>query len=501
MNILEVENISKKFPGVQALDKVSFSVEGGEIHGLVGENGAGKSTLIKIIMGVYQFDEGEIRINKERVQISNPIISKQLGLNAVYQDIMIADELSIGENFFIGNIPTTKLGLVDWNKINIESTKTLSQLGLNIDPTTKISDLSPGEQTMVTIAKIFRDKARFVIFDEPTSRLTNEESEKLFQLILLLKKEGLGIIYISHHLEEIFEICDRITVLRDGQKVKDAAISEINEDMVISWMVGRDISKMYSIKRGEIGKVMLEVKNLSHESHFRNINFKLHQGEVVGLFGIVGCGRTNVLRAIFGAERITDGRLLIKGKQVSMLEPHKAKKFGIGLIPEDRKTQGLAFPLSVKLNINIASYDKISKLGVISDKLEQNISENFVKKLNIRTPSINQIVSKLSGGNQQKVAIAKWLCRDADILLLDEPTTGVDVGAKVEIYQLIEELTAIGKAVILCSSYMPEVIGLSDRIIVMCEGQISGQVSKDQASEEILLRLASKIPNTSNGEN
>lgn len=493
MQLLEVKNVSKGFPGVQALDEVSLSVSGGEIHGLVGENGAGKSTLIKIIMGVYQLDSGAVYIDDAPVNISNPLVSRALGLNAVYQDIIIAPELSVGENFFIGNIPTTSMGLVDWKRIYSESEKTLSRLGISIDPNTLISDLSPGEQTMVTIAKIVRDKAKFVIFDEPTARLTNEETVKLFELIALLKEEGLGIIYISHHLEEIFEICDRVTVLRDGKLVQSASIADVSEDLLISWMVGRDISEMYNIQRGKQKEVVLEVKGISREPVFHNISFKLHRGEVLGFFGLVGSGRSDVLRAVFGAEHLHAGEIWVEGQQVAYNSPYQAMRYGLGLVPEERKTQGLAFPLSVKVNINISSYGNISKLGVVSDRLELIRSQQQVESMNIRTPSNEQVVSKLSGGNQQKVAIAKWLCKDANILMLDEPTTGVDVGAKLEIYQLIESLVMQGKSIILCSSYLPEVIGLSDKIVVMAGGKITGEVEREDATEELLLRLASNI--------
>jgi ribose transport system ATP-binding protein len=494
VQLLEAVNVSKSFPGVHALDNVNISVRGGEILGLVGENGAGKSTLIKIIMGVYHLDSGEILINGEKVQISSPMVSRALGLNAVYQDIIIAPELSVGENFFFGNIPTTKLGLVDWNKIYSESKKILSSLGIDIDPRSLISDLSPGEQTMVTIAKIVRDQAQFVIFDEPTARLTTDETDMLFELIERLKDENLGIIYISHRLEEIFEICDKVTVLRDGKLVNTAPISDVNEDLLISWMVGRDISEMYDIKRGTPDKVVLKVNQISRDMIFEDISFELRRGEVLGLFGLIGSGRSAVLKAIFGAARLDDGELYIHGERVNLVGPYQAMEYGVALVPEERKSQGLAIPLSVKVNINISSYKHISTIGIVSDKKELLRSQEYVESMNIRTPSNDQFVSKLSGGNQQKVAIAKWLCKDADILMLDEPTTGVDVGAKLEIYLLIEQLVQQGKAVIVCSSYLPEVIGLSDRILVMADGRITGEVSREDANEELLLRLASNIP-------
>jgi ribose transport system ATP-binding protein len=492
---LEVIGVSKRFPGVQALDKVDFCVKSGEVHGIVGENGAGKSTLIKILMGVYQKDAGAIYIDGELVRLHNPLDARHLGLIAVYQDVVIAPELSVGENFFTGKLLTNRLGLVDWKKINTESEKTLHELGIDVDPKAVISMLTPGEQAMVTIAKIVREKARFVIFDEPTARLTNEETEKLFDLISRLKKENIGIIYISHHLEEIFEICDRVTVLRDGQLVGTHQISDVNEDNLISMMVGRNIDEMYSIEHADPGAIVIEVENISQEPNYRNVSFKLRQGEVLGLFGLVGSGRTNLLRTLFGAEPYEKGSISVRGEEVRFRSPTQAMKYGIALVPEDRKLEGLAMPMSVKININIASYDLISRFGVINGTKEMVRGQEMVDDLNIRTPSLEQMLINLSGGNQQKVAIAKWLCRNAEVLLLDEPTTGVDVGAKVEIYRLVEALISEQKAVILCSSYLPEVIGLSDRILVIAEGEITGEVKREDANEELLLRMASKITN------
>jgi len=494
VRILETRNISKAFPGVQALDNVSISVKGGEVLGLVGENGAGKSTLIKIIMGAYSHDSGSIYIDNEEVHIASPIASRSLGLNAVYQDIIIAPELTVGENFFIGNIPKNHFGLVNWNKVYTESQETLNNLRIDIDSRSLISDLSPGEQTMVTIAKIVREEAKFVIFDEPTARLTTEDTEMLFDLISRLKDANLGIIYISHRLEEIFDICDKVTVLRDGQVVNTAPIIEVDEDLLISWMVGRDLSEMYNIEHSALGDVVMHAEGISHEPAFHDVTFKLRKGEVLGLFGLVGSGRSALLKAIFGAAPIGSGQLHIHGKPVLLSSPYQAVNNGVALVPEERKTQGLAMPLSVKVNINIASYNGISKFGIVSGRKESERSQSFVKSMNIRTPTVEQYVSKLSGGNQQKVAIAKWLARDADILMLDEPTTGVDVGAKLEIYLLIEELIQQGRAIIVCSSYLPEVIGLSDRILVMAEGRITGEVTREDASEELLVRLASNIP-------
>jgi ribose transport system ATP-binding protein len=491
---LSIEGVSKRFPGVQALDEVNFSLTGGEIHGIVGENGAGKSTLIKILMGVYQMDSGTIHIDGKTVQIHNPLDARDFGLFAVYQDVVVSPELSVGENFFTGKLPKNRFGFVDWKTVFTESEETLHTLGIDVNPRNLISSLTPGEQAMVTIAKIVKEKAKFVIFDEPTARLTNEESDQLFELIQRLKQNNIGIIYISHHLEEIFDICDQVTVLRDGCLVGTLPIDEVDEDRLISMMVGRPITEMYAIDHSEPGDVVLEVKNLTSESNFSDINLTLHKGEVLGIFGLVGSGRTQLLRALFGAKKYQQGEIIVNGKITSYKTPTNAMKHGIALVPEDRKLEGLALPLSVKININIASYEMISRLGFVNGRKESERSQQMVDEMNIRTPNLEQVLMNLSGGNQQKVAIAKWLCENADILLLDEPTTGVDVGAKVEIYRLIETLVQEGKSVIICSSYLPEIMGLSNRILVMAEGEITGEVANKDASEELLLRLASKVP-------
>jgi ribose transport system ATP-binding protein len=491
---LAIIGVSKKFPGVQALENVDFSVTGGQVHGIVGENGAGKSTLIKILMGVYQMDSGEIFINDKPVRIDNPLDARHNGLIAVYQDVVIAPELSVGENLFTGELPTNRLGVVDWKKIFTESEKTLHNLGIDVNPREVISSLTPGEQAMVTIAKIVREKAKFVIFDEPTARLTNEETEQLFEIIHKLKQNNIGIIYISHHLEEIFHICDQVTVLRDGCLVGTNSIEDVNEDQLISMMVGRKISEMYHIEHLDPGEIILEVRAITKGASFKDISFMLGRGEVLGIFGLVGSGRTKLLRTLFGAERIDKGEMILNGKSVSFRSPSDAMNHGIALVPEDRKLEGLALPLSVKININISSYESISRFGFINNNQETKRSQEMVDNLNIRTPNLEQVLINLSGGNQQKVAIAKWLCKNAEILLLDEPTTGVDVGAKVEIYNLVEALIHQGKSVILCSSYLPEVMGLSNRIIVMAEGEIVGEVKKQDAEEELLLRMASKVP-------
>jgi len=491
--LLELDQIVKSFPGVKALKGVGFSVNSGEVHGLIGENGAGKSTIIKILMGVHQKDSGSIKIDGSEVTIDNIIQAGRLGLAAVYQDLNLAMDLSIGENFFIGNLPRKKSGLVNWKYVYEETRKTLKDLNIDVDPKIKITELSPAMQEMVAIAKTVHRNARLIIFDEPTALLTNEEVEILFNIIATLKERGVSIIYISHRLEEIFRICDTVTIFKDGEHVDSLNVKETNEDELINKMVGRNISEMYSIAHQNHGKEILSVKNISRKGHFKNISFDVHEGEIFGFFGLVGSGRTEIVRTIFGADKLSEGHLYLGGKEYKPKSPIEGIKNGIGLLPEDRKEQGLALALSVKYNINLSSYKDINKFSFV-DKKEENIrADRYIDKMSIKTPSSRQIVGNLSGGNQQKVVIGKWLCNDSNIFIFDEPTVGIDVGAKREIYKLMEELAADGKAVILISSYLPEVMGLSDRIAVIYEGKMTAVLDKKDFSEERILKHASGI--------
>lgn len=492
--IITMKNISKSFPGVKALADVSLSVSKGEVHGLVGENGAGKTTLIKILTGAYQKDQGEIFVEGKKVDIKSPMDSKRLGISAVYQEISLAVHLSVAENFFLGNLPLKNGYKIDWKTMNRITGETLEKLDVKVDPKMKLKDLPVAKQEMVAIAKAVHDKSKLIIFDEPTALLTNTETEELFGMIQRLKSEGLGIIYISHRLEEIFGICDTVTVLKDGEHVATVPTKGIDENRLISMMVGRDLSDMYNIRHFPSREVVLEVKNLSEEGVFSDINFTLHKGEILGMFGLVGSGRTNIVSCLFGAEKATSGQILIKGKEVRIKRPGQAIKEGIGFLPENRKTQGLALPRTVRENTNLAVYKLISRLGVINKRKERETAEYFCASLNTKTPSIEQKVKNLSGGNQQKVVIGRWLARNSDILIFDEPTVGVDVGAKMEIYKVLEKLLEAGKSIIFISSYLPEVIGVSERILVISEGRQMGIVEKSEATEELLLRMASGIP-------
>lgn len=491
--ILEMRNINKEFPGVKALVDVDLTVHEGEVHALVGENGAGKSTLIKIMMGVYQKTSGETYIDGNKVEIKNPIQARERGLGAVYQDVNLALHLSVGENFFMGKMPRTKLGLVDWNRVYSETKELLESLDIFVDPKMLIKNLPVAQQEMVAIAKIIQEKAKIVVFDEPTALLTNEETEQLFKLIRKLKSDGVGIIYISHRMEEIFTISDTVTVLKDGAWVNCLPVPETNEDQLIAMMVGRSIEDMYSIQHQKLGDVVLKIKDLKSEGRFEGINFEVKSGQIFGMFGLVGSGRTEIVRSIFGADQYDEGEIYINGKRSDIKSPQHGIKEGIALLPEDRKEQGLALKLSVGENTNIVTYPLISKMGVINDSIVKENAEKYKESLRIKTPSIHQKVKNLSGGNQQKVVISKWLCRGSQIFIFDEPTVGVDVGAKVEIYKLFEKLLAQGHTIIVVSSYLPEVMGLADQIMVMWEGKQMAILDRSEFGEETILKLASGI--------
>ncbi len=492
--IVEMKNITKTFPGVRALSNVNLSVKKGEVHALVGENGAGKSTLIKILTGAYQKDSGTITFDGKEVDIKNPHFSKSIGIHAVYQDITLAQHLSVGENFFLGELPMNSPFTVDWKKVYSAASDVLKSLDLNIDPHTLVKNLPVAQQEMVTIAKALYEKSKLMIFDEPTALLTNEESEELFKIIARLKSEGIGIIYISHRLEEVFRFCDTVTILKDGNYITTMSTASTNEDDLISLMVGRKIEEMYYFEHHNSREVVLSVRNLTKSHVFRNINFDLHKGEILGMFGLVGSGRTDIVLSIFGAAKYDEGEISLFGKSARVQKPKDAIELGFGLVPENRRTQGLALPLSVKININLLQYKKFSRFGIaINTRHELENAKSFIKELSIKTPTEEAIVRNLSGGNQQKVVISKWLSNKPKVMIFDEPTVGIDVGSKEEIYKLLEKLTRDGTSIIFISSYLPEVIGVSDRIVVISEGRQMGIVDRKEATEERIMKLASGI--------
>ncbi len=490
--IVRMTGISKAFPGVQALDGVDLVVRSGEVHALVGENGAGKSTLIKVLMGAYRSDTGHVALHGEKVEIRNPIHARSLGLGAVYQDVTLARHLSVGENFFLGKLPT-RGGLVDWPRIWADTRATCEPLGIRVDPRALVKDLTVAQQEMITIAKVVHGNARLMIFDEPTALLANEETQELFEIIRKLKEAGVGVVYISHRLEEIFSICDTVTVLKDGKRVRTMPIGETNQRELVALMVGRKMEDMYGIARHVPAETVLSVRGLGRRGRFEDVSFELRKGEILGFFGLVGSGRTDVVRCLFGADRYDSGELLLHGRPYAPRSPGDAIERGLGLLPEDRKQQGLAMALSVARNVNMGNYGPITRRGFINLAGERAVANRYVKALDIRTPSIAQRVGLLSGGNQQKVVIGRWLNRGSRVFIFDEPTVGIDVGAKAEIYRLFEVLVGQGDSVIIVSSYLPEVMGLADRIVVMREGHQMGIVEREEFSDERILAYATAV--------
>ena len=488
--ILRTEGICKSFPGVKALDKINFELSKGEIHALVGENGAGKSTFIKILMGVDTPNEGNIYIKNEKTEIKNEQTALDLGLRAVYQDVNLAQDLTVAENFFLGKIPT-RHGIVDWKKMVTEAQKAVDKIGLQLDVRRKVKSIPLAKQEMICIAKSVYENAKVIIFDEPTALLTSEETEILFKIIRDLKENGISVIYISHRLEELYQICDRATIFKDGTQVAVKEMKEISQDEMIQLMVGRELGNLYTVESHKQEEEVLRVEKISKEGCFKDVSFTLHRGEILGLSGLVGAGRTEVVRTIFGAEKITSGSIYRNGKKVNINRPLDAIKMGIGLLPENRRKEGLALQLSIEFNINSVVYQGHSRYGLIDLKKEKELPCKYIRDVKIKTPSSKQKVVKLSGGNQQKVVISKWLAEQCDILIFDEPTVGIDVGTKQEIYKIMSELTAQGISIIVVSSYLPEVIGLADNIIVMYEGRMTGSIPKEEVTEAKLMTYAS----------
>ncbi len=488
--ILEMINISKSFPGVKALDNVNFKVKSGEVHALVGENGAGKSTLMKILDGVYNTDSGEIIINGKEVKINNTNDARKLGIGFVFQEFNLVASLSVAENVYLGRLKKNKMRLVDWKNINYEAEKLLFDLNFKINPKTLIEDLSVAEKQLVEIAKALSLDAQIIIMDEPTSALTKSEIDKLFVIINDLKNKGITIIYISHRLEEIFLIADRVSVLRDGKIISTKQVIDETKNDIIEKMVGRSFDLEFPERESNIGEVVLEIENLS-SNLLKNISFKLHAGEILGISGLVGSGRTELAKALFGDDPPKSGILKVKGKNVKIRSTTHAKKNGIALIPEDRKEEDLVLNFSVLINTTICNLKKIiTKIGTLSSQKEKKSAMQIINKLGVKTPSINQKAIYLSGGNQQKVIVAKWLFSEPDILIMDEPTRGIDVGAKFEIYQLMNLMVLEGKAIIMISSELPEVMAMSDRLLVMNKGAIKGVFNKKEINANDIMKAA-----------
>lgn len=493
--ILEMTDICKSFSGVKVLDNVSLKVKPGEVHALMGENGAGKSTLMKILMGIYKMDCGSILIDGEPVAVSGPKDAISKGISMIHQELNPILDMEVAENVFIGREPVKsgfgRFKLVDKAEMRIETENLFRGMNIRINPKSIMRNLSVAETQLVEIVKAISLKSKIVVMDEPTSAITEKEVLVLFEQIRRLKEQGVAIIYISHKMDEIFKISDRITVLRDGTLAGEVDTGEIDRDMLISMMVGREIKQVYPKEAAEIREIILEVKDLNRGKKVKNVSFQLHSGEVLGIAGLVGSGRSELAETIFGIRPATSGEICVNGSSVTIRHPREAIRHKIAMITEDRKQTGLNLRTTVEQNISIVSIEKLSKSGIIDKKREAEAADDYIKSLSIKTNSRKTPITSLSGGNQQKVVLAKWLLDGPDIIIFDEPTRGIDVGAKRDIYLLIGELAKQGKGIIVISSEMPEVMGISDRILVMCEGAVAGELMREEFTQEAIMNYAS----------
>jgi inositol transport system ATP-binding protein len=496
-----MRGIGKRFPGVQALSGVDFTVAPGEIHALLGENGAGKSTLLKILAGAQQPDEGSIALDGRPVELPDPHAAQRLGIATIYQEFTLAPNMTIAENVFIGREPGPRLFL-GWRRMGEETRAIIRRLGLALDPFAPVRDLSVAEQQMVEIARALSMQSRLIVMDEPTSALSASEVEKLFRIVRELRTHGLSIIFVTHRLDEVMALADRYTVLRDGRQVGTGAVSETSIDAIIRLMVGRAVSMLHAHRAPTTpGPVALRVEGLSrrgtaqdpHATVLEDVTLEVRRGEILGLAGLVGAGRTELARAIFGADPFAAGRILVEGRPVAIRSPRDAIRHSIGLVPEDRKQQALFLALAVRRNLSMAALDKLRLLRwLVDERAELALVETYRRMLNIRMAGPEQLVANLSGGNQQKVVLARWLALRPTVLIVDEPTRGIDVGAKVEVHNLLFELATSGIAVIAISSELPEVLAISDRIVTMCEGRITGEVARDAADQETLMTMMTR---------
>ena len=487
--ILTLKNITKEFPGVKALDDVTINIERGTIHGLVGENGAGKSTLIKVLAGIYQPNKGEIILDGKPCRFNSPIEARRAGISVVHQEIKLAEPLSVAENMFLGNVQL-KNGLVDWKGMRRRAREIVEDLGMDIDINAQVSSLTVAKKQIVEIMHAINNNSRILIMDEPSAVLTDRELEVMFRIVKQLRDEGITIIYISHRLDEIFGLCSNVSVLRDGRHIDTIPVASVDRQGLINMMVGREMGQEYPKEVGNVGGPILEVKNLSR-GILQDISFEVKSGEVFGISGLVGAGRTELARAILGIDKPESGEVYVRGKKVHYRTFADAIRDGLGLIPEDRKLQGLVQIMSVKRNTTLVNMKRVLRAGVISSSLEEKLSKEYADKLHVVTPSMETEVQYLSGGNQQKVVIAKWLFQNSEILFLDEPTRGIDVGAKAEIYRLINRMAKEGKTIIMISSEMPELLGMCDRIMVMHEGHKMGELNAAEATQAKIMALCS----------
>jgi rhamnose transport system ATP-binding protein len=494
--VLELKNIAKRFGGVEVLHGVSFALRPGEVHALLGENGAGKSTLIKVITGVHQPDGGEIYLNDKHVHFDDPLQARLAGIAAIYQELSLCPDLNVAENIFLGRQPTTVGGRIDWRKLYSEADRLLTSLGVHLDLKIKARNLSIAQMQSVEIARAFSLNARILIMDEPTSSLTLNEVAELFGLVRRLRDEGTAIIFISHRLEELFDVADRVTVLRDGSYVDTRLVKDVTRDELVRLMVGRTISNLFPKQEVKPGEIALKVEHLTHTGIFEDISFELRRGEILGMAGLVGAGRTDVARAIFGVVPPTSGTIQVEGQQVKITSPQQAISLGLAYVPEDRQLHGLIPAMNITSNISLPILKEYARRGWLLDKAERSAAFTASQQMEVRANSIWQIARTLSGGNQQKVVLAKWLSTKPHILILDEPTRGIDVGTKAAVHALMSKLATEGIAILMISSELPEVLGMSDRIIVMHEGRMTGQFSRAEATQEKIISAATQTVTT-----
>jgi len=491
--LVQMEGIEKSFPGVHALNNCRFELVKGEVHGLVGENGAGKSTMMKILAGIYLRDAGIVKLRGENVEIQNTKQALDKGINIIHQELNLMKHLSAAQNIFIGREQKKSIPfMVDDKEINRKSRELFDLINLDLDPATQVASLTVAQQQMVEIAKALSFNMDVLIMDEPTSALSDSEIEKLFKVIRHLRSQGKGVVYISHRMDELRQICDRVTVMRDGRYIATSLMTDITTEQIISQMVGREIFETrHSYADTSKNEKVLEVKNLRRGRMVKDVSFDLRRGEILGFAGLMGAGRTETMRLIFGADQMESGEIFVRGKKVPIKSTKDAVENGIGYLSEDRKRYGLALNMTVKENTVMAAVKKFLKvLGVLDEKKQRNITTEYVQRLKTKTPSIDQLVKNLSGGNQQKVVIGKWLVRDSDILIFDEPTRGIDVGAKSEIYKLLNELAEQGKSIIMVSSELPEILRMSHRVVVMCEGRITATLMAEESDQEKIMHYA-----------
>lgn len=498
--LLELKGVCKSFPGVKALDNVQLALRPGTVHALMGENGAGKSTLMKCLFGIYKMDAGEIYMNGQKIQVDNPDEAMKLGIAMVHQELQPVPARSVAENLFLGRFPVKKIGpiqMIDHKKMYEDTAYWLHEVKMDFNPKAMLGDLSIGQMQSVEIAKAVSHQAKVVIFDEPTSSLSDNEVEALFRIMNDLRDKGVAMVYISHKMDEIKRIADDITIMRDGTYVGTWPASELTTDQIIAKMVGRELTNVYPERKNEPGDVILEVNDLCsiHENSFQHVSFNLRKGEILGFGGLVGAQRTELLEGIFGIRGIESGEIKINGTPVKIKKPSDAMKAGIGLITEDRRGNGIFGCLSIKDNVGVSVYNKYLKAGFVLDHKRINgVVDDSIKKLRIKTPSMKEHIANLSGGNQQKVIVARWLANDPDILIMDEPTRGIDVGAKHEIYEIMNDLAAQGKAIIMISSEMAELLGMSDRVYVMCDGKLRGEITeKEEMTQAKVMSYATQF--------